>query len=71
MYALSIFLKKDFQINSDLANNGYEAIEMVKKRKENYDLILMDIEMPGIDGYCTAKQVLNCKNNDLLDLIDK
>lgn len=32
----------------DIANNGYEALEM--SRKGNYDLILMDMQMPGMDG---------------------
>ena len=31
-----------------IANNGYEAIEMVKNM--DYDMILMDIKMPGING---------------------
>ncbi len=34
------------------ADSGYKAIEMVDKRK--FALVLMDIKMPGIDGYETA-----------------
>ena len=33
----------------DVANNGEEAVAMAKKR--NYDLILMDLQMPKMDGY--------------------
>lgn len=36
-------------IKVDLAKDGEEAIE--KGTKETYDLILMDIRMPGKDGY--------------------
>ncbi len=35
--------------NADIANNGREAIEDLKKK--NYDLILMDIQMPEMDGF--------------------
>src|SRR5690606_19210547 len=36
------------QISCDIANNGLEAVAMV--RKKDYDCILMDIHMPGISG---------------------
>jgi len=36
-------------IQPDIANNGREATEKVIERK--YDLILMDIQMPEMDGY--------------------
>lgn len=32
----------------DIANNGIEAVDMFKKN--NYDLILMDMQMPELDG---------------------
>ena len=38
--------KKD--ISCDIANNGYEAVELASKN--HYDGILMDIHMPGISG---------------------
>ncbi len=40
-------------IESDVANDGATAISMIKER--NYDLILMDIQMPGMDGYTTTR----------------
>ena len=38
-----------------VAENGYQAIEMVRQNK--YDVALMDIKMPGINGVETFKEV--------------
>jgi PAS domain S-box-containing protein len=38
------------------AVNGIEAVKICKSQK-NIDLILMDIRMPGIDGYTAARQI--------------
>lgn len=45
---------------ADIAHNGLEAIRMVEQ--ENYDLVLMDVHMPEIDGL-TATQLIrrSCK----------
>jgi CheY-like chemotaxis protein len=40
-----------------MVDNGYDAIELV--RKEHFDAILMDINMPIIDGYETARMIRN------------
>ena len=37
----------------DAVATGYEAIELAQER--TYDLILMDLEMPGIDGLATSR----------------
>jgi PAS domain S-box-containing protein len=38
-----------------IANNGVEAVEAVKK--QNFDLILMDIQMPEMDGLTAAQAI--------------
>lgn len=40
----------------DIAENGQEAVEMEASRQ--YDLVLMDMEMPILDGLKAAKQIL-------------
>jgi signal transduction histidine kinase len=40
-----------------LANNGEEALQKVEERQGNYDLILMDCQMPKLDGYSATKMI--------------
>ena len=54
----SQFLEK-WGIVPDYANNGKFAIEMVQQ--QDYDLVLMDLEMPEMDGY-EAAQIIRQMN---------
>ena len=41
-----------------LAENGQEAVEMLKNSKAGqYDLVLMDVQMPVMDGYTATRQI--------------
>ncbi len=42
----------------DIANNGLEAIEFLNKNN-NYHLIIMDLQMPQMDGYAATKYIRN------------
>ncbi|MCX6267527.1 MAG: ATP-binding protein [Bacteroidetes bacterium] len=53
--ARSILLK--WNIIPDLASNGKEAIEKVAQN--NYDLILMDMQMPVLDGLSATRIIRN------------
>ncbi len=46
-------------VNVDTASNGFEAVEMAKKK--TYDIIFMDIQMPKLNGIDTAKIIQNRK----------
>lgn len=41
----------------DIAASGEQALKMVDKN--DYDLILMDLHLPGIDGYQTSQSILS------------
>lgn len=52
-----IGLLENSKIEMDIAQNGEEAIALYKKNKNDYNLILMDIQMPILDGYEAAKEI--------------
>jgi PAS domain S-box-containing protein len=41
----------------ELAENGRQAIEMLSKSPNAYDLIFMDVNMPEMDGYAATKAI--------------
>ena len=46
-----------YGVTVELANNGLEAFE--KRKSNNYDLILMDIQMPVMDGVEATHEIIN------------
>jgi CheY-like chemotaxis protein len=60
---------KNMGMQVTLANSGEEALEVVKQQQ--FDAVLMDIQMPGMDGYQTTAQIrLNpCMSQSQLPII--
>lgn len=50
-------LKKDTEYRILKANSGMQCIRMLQGGEENIDLILLDIQMPGMDGIKTMELI--------------
>ncbi len=68
---LSVLLVEDNRVNQmvakgvlqklglhcDIAVNGVDAIEKLKQHEQPYDVLLMDVQMPEMDGYQATKLI--------------
>ena len=59
---LALRLLKQMGYDADLAVNGREAIERVEQA--SYDVVLMDVQMPELDGLDATREIVKRRPND-------
>jgi CheY-like chemotaxis protein/signal transduction histidine kinase len=56
-------------INIKIAHNGREAVDLVKENTQRFDLVLMDINMPVMDGYMATHMIRLEREFDTLPIV--
>ncbi len=56
-------------IKVSVANNGQEAVDLVLVDKQDFDGILMDLQMPVMDGLTATRRIRNQKSAKALPII--
>ncbi|MDO6441080.1 response regulator [Marinobacter sp. 2_MG-2023] len=59
---LVMTLLQDYQIDVEGASSGFEALS--KARQKAFDLVFMDLQMPGMDGVETTSRLREMDNNN-------
>ncbi len=52
------------RVRHEICHSGFEALMRLRQSKDSaspFDLVLLDADLPGLDGYATAKEILEEK----------
>jgi PAS domain S-box-containing protein len=62
-------LLEGFGLTVELAQNGREAVDILAKEKERFEAVLMDLQMPEMDGYEATRIIRREINKETLPVI--
>jgi len=57
-----LMLLKSTHLEIECAENGLQAVEMFMQEPNRYEIIFMDIHMPGMNGYETTREIRQYEN---------
>ncbi|WP_440904783.1 response regulator [Catenovulum sp. SX2] len=66
---VAVELLNKFGITSSIANNGREGVELFEQQSEKFDLILMDLQMPEMDGFEATSHIRKINNGKDIPII--
>jgi len=65
---VATYLLKETHAKVEIARNGLEAVEIIQEQAHPFDLILMDVQMPLMDGY-EATRIIRKELNILTPIV--
>ena len=63
---LAAMLEKTYEI--DMAKDGQEAIEILEKKWKTYQIVLLDLNMPVMNGYEAAREIRSLNRADAMTI---
>ncbi len=83
IYGARVLLVEDFELNQEvavgmlqgqqliveLAVNGRQALDKIRQNPERFDLVLMDLHMPVMDGYQATREIRQHLSAEQLPII--
>jgi CheY-like chemotaxis protein len=66
---IAVAVLEEAGFTTEIAENGQIALDMLQKAPEgHYQLILMDVQMPVLDGYTATKMIRNLEDPALANI---